>query len=65
MFFKRIGNGEGKMFGVLLCKVALVFSMGQKWNEKELLPISRIVEAKWWILNDYEMRYYCDEVRWN
>jgi hypothetical protein len=53
------------MFGVLLFKVALVFSSGQKWNEKELLPISRIVEAKWWILNDYEMRYYCDEVKWN
>jgi hypothetical protein len=30
MFFKRIGNGEGKMFGVLLFKVALVFSSGQK-----------------------------------
>jgi hypothetical protein len=30
MFFKRIGNGEGKMFGVLLFKVVLVFSMGQK-----------------------------------
>jgi hypothetical protein len=31
MFFKRIGNGEGKMFGVLLLfKVALVFFSGQK-----------------------------------
>jgi hypothetical protein len=30
MFFKRIGNGEGKMFGVLLFKVAFVFSRGQK-----------------------------------
>jgi hypothetical protein len=54
------------MFGVLLLfKVALVFSSGQEWNEKELLPISRIVEAKWWILSDYEMRYCCDEVKWN
>lgn len=66
MFSERVGNGEGKMFGVLLLfKVALVFSSGQKWNEKELLPISRIVKAKWWILSGYGMRCCCDEVKWN
>jgi hypothetical protein len=30
MFSERVGNGEGKIFGVLLFKVALVFSSGQK-----------------------------------
>jgi hypothetical protein len=30
MFFKRIGNGEGKLFGVLLFEVDLVYSMGPK-----------------------------------